>query len=123
MPPGGVVNLAQRHHVRAAVRGAGGGLAGAAASHRDIAFCAVRRGRHLGCGRRLAGPPPRPDHVGALLDPVADKALLVTMYVTLAAIQVLPDWLAILVVFRDVVIVGGVLALLRAWAAGRDRAD
>ena len=49
--------------------------------------------------------------VGAVLDPVADKALLVTMYVTLAAVDELPDWLAILVVFRDVVIVGGVLVL------------
>jgi cardiolipin synthase (CMP-forming) len=49
--------------------------------------------------------------VGALLDPVADKALLVTMYVTLAAVQVLPDWLATLVVFRDLVIVGGVVVL------------
>ena len=45
--------------------------------------------------------------VGALLDPLADKALLVSVYVTLAAVGVLPDWLAILVVFRDVVIVGG----------------
>jgi cardiolipin synthase len=52
-----------------------------------------------------------PTRVGALLDPVADKVLLVSMYVTLAAIHVLPDWLAILVVFRDVVIVGGVLGL------------
>ena len=52
-----------------------------------------------------------PTTIGALLDPVADKALLVSMYVTLAAIHVLPDWLAILVVFRDLVIVGGVLAL------------
>jgi cardiolipin synthase len=49
--------------------------------------------------------------VGAVLDPVADKALLVTMYVTLAAVGVLPDWLAILVVFRDLVIVGGVIIL------------
>jgi cardiolipin synthase len=49
--------------------------------------------------------------VGALLDPVADKALLVSMYVTLAAVNELPDWLAILVVFRDVVIVGGVIVL------------
>ena len=49
--------------------------------------------------------------VGALLDPVADKALLVTMYVTLAAVKVLPDWLAILVVFRDTVIVGGIVVL------------
>ncbi len=49
--------------------------------------------------------------LGALLDPVADKALLVTMYVTLAAVSALPSWLATLVVFRDVVIVGGVVVL------------
>jgi cardiolipin synthase len=50
-------------------------------------------------------------YVGALLDPIADKALLVTMYVTLAAVHVLPDWLAILVVFRDAVILGGIAVL------------
>lgn len=49
--------------------------------------------------------------VGALLDPVADKALLVTMYVTLASVNATPVWLAILVVFRDLVIVGGVIVL------------
>jgi len=49
--------------------------------------------------------------LGAILDPVADKALLVSIYVTLAAIGVLPDWIAILVVFRDLLIVGGVLVL------------
>jgi cardiolipin synthase len=53
--------------------------------------------------------------IGALLDPIADKALLVSVYVTLAAIGVLPDWLAILVVFRDLLIVGGVLFL---WVLG-----
>ena len=53
--------------------------------------------------------------LGAILDPVADKLLLVCVYVTLAAIGVLPDWLAILVVFRDLVIVGGVLVL---WVLG-----
>ncbi len=53
--------------------------------------------------------------LGALLDPVADKALLVSVYVTLAAIAVLPDWLAILVVFRDLVIVGGLTLL---WMLG-----
>ncbi len=56
--------------------------------------------------RRRGGSP-----LGALLDPMADKALLISMFITLAAIGVLPDWLAILVVFRDVVIVGGVLML------------
>ena len=49
--------------------------------------------------------------IGAILDPVADKALLVSMFVTLALIHALPDWLAILVVFRDAIIVGGVLLL------------
>jgi len=49
--------------------------------------------------------------LGAILDPMADKALLVSVYVTLAAIGVLPDWLAILVVFRDLLIVGGVVVL------------
>ncbi|MCS6890652.1 MAG: CDP-alcohol phosphatidyltransferase family protein [Rhodovarius sp.] len=53
--------------------------------------------------------------LGALLDPVADKALLVSVYVMLAVIGVLPDWLAILVVFRDLVIVGGLLIL---WLQG-----
>lgn len=49
--------------------------------------------------------------LGAVMDPVADKALLVTMYISLAAVDVLPDWLAILVVFRDVLIVGGILLM------------
>lgn len=49
--------------------------------------------------------------VGAVLDPVADKALLVSVYVTLGATGFLPSWLVILVVFRDVLIVGGVLTL------------
>ncbi len=49
--------------------------------------------------------------LGAILDPLADKALLVSVYITLAAIGVLPDWLAILVVFRDLLIIGGFLML------------
>jgi cardiolipin synthase len=49
--------------------------------------------------------------LGAVLDPLADKVLMVAMYVTLAAMGKLPDWLAILVVFRDVLIIGGILLL------------
>jgi cardiolipin synthase len=49
--------------------------------------------------------------IGALMDPVADKALLVTMYITLAAVGELPAWIAILVVFRDLLIVGGIVVL------------
>lgn len=47
--------------------------------------------------------------LGALLDPIADKALLVSMYVTLGVAGHLPNWLVILVVFRDALIVGGFL--------------
>ena len=45
--------------------------------------------------------------LGAYMDPLADKALLVSVYVALGYAGYLPDWLVILVVFRDVMIVGG----------------
>ena len=47
--------------------------------------------------------------LGAYLDPIADKALLVSVFVALASIQAAPIWLAILIAFRDLLIVGGVL--------------
>jgi len=47
--------------------------------------------------------------IGALLDPVADKTLLVSIYVTLGVAGQLPNWLVILVVSRDLMIVGGFL--------------
>jgi cardiolipin synthase len=43
------------------------------------------------------------------LDPLADKALLVSVYVTLGFLKVLPAWLVILVVSRDVLIVGALM--------------
>jgi len=45
--------------------------------------------------------------LGALLDPAADKALLSSVYVALGIAGLLPNWLVILVVFRDVMIIGG----------------
>jgi len=45
--------------------------------------------------------------LGALLDPLADKFLLVTSYLALTWIGLLPLWLLVLVVVRDVVIVSG----------------
>ncbi|MHC1751719.1 CDP-alcohol phosphatidyltransferase family protein [Humidesulfovibrio sp.] len=48
---------------------------------------------------------------GAMLDPLADKILLVTSYICLAVQDWIPGWLSILVVSRDIFIVGG-LALL-----------
>ncbi|MGQ3675065.1 CDP-alcohol phosphatidyltransferase family protein [Xanthobacter sp. TB0139] len=53
--------------------------------------------------------------LGAYLDPVADKALLVSIYVALAVAELIPRWVAIVVVSRDVMIVGAVvLALVMA---------
>lgn len=49
----------------------------------------------------------RRTRLGALLDPIADKSLLMSVYVTLGYAGQLPDWLVIVVVFRDVMIVGG----------------
>jgi cardiolipin synthase (CMP-forming) len=51
--------------------------------------------------------------LGAYLDPLADKALLVSIYVALGIARSLPISLVILVVSRDIMIVSGfVLALL-----------
>ena len=52
--------------------------------------------------------------LGAILDPLADKALLVTSYVCLAVRDWIPGWLAVIVVSRDLLIVGG-LSLLNFW--------
>ncbi len=47
--------------------------------------------------------------LGAYLDPLADKILLVCLYVTLGHEGQMPVWLVIMVVFRDVLIVGGAM--------------
>jgi cardiolipin synthase (CMP-forming) len=47
--------------------------------------------------------------LGAYLDPLADKALLVSIYVTLASAGIVPVWIAVLVVSRDIMIVGAVI--------------
>lgn len=49
--------------------------------------------------------------LGSFLDPLADKALLVGVYITLGQENLLPSWLVIMVVFRDLVIIGGVVLL------------
>ena len=46
---------------------------------------------------------------GKYLDPLADKALLVSIYITLGVQGYLESWLVIMVVFRDVMIVGAVI--------------
>lgn len=52
--------------------------------------------------------------IGAILDPAADKLLLVTLFLTLAFIGLVPPWLAVAAVGRDVLLVLGALAY-RYW--------
>lgn len=47
--------------------------------------------------------------LGAYLDPIADKVLIVSIFVTLGIMHALPVWLVLLVVSRDALIIGGVL--------------
>jgi len=56
-------------------------------------------------------------HLGAILDPIADKALLLTAVITLTAVDWGPDgwrlplWFAALVILRDCIILGGIAVL------------
>lgn len=45
--------------------------------------------------------------LGAILDPVADKTLLVSVYVMMTVIDAIPFWLMVAVAFRDLLIIGG----------------
>jgi len=54
--------------------------------------------------------------LGAYLDPLADKVLIVSIYVALGVSEAAPRWLVILVVSRDIMIVG---AIMLSWLIGR----
>ena len=54
--------------------------------------------------------------LGAYLDPLADKALIVSIYVSLGIAGSLPIFLVILVVSRDIMIIG---AFMLAWLVGK----
>ena len=47
--------------------------------------------------------------LGAYLDPLADKTLLVSMFVALGYLEAIPHWLVIIVLTRDVLILAGVM--------------
>ncbi len=57
--------------------------------------------------------------LGAYLDPLADKALLVSIYVALSVVGTLPAWLAIIVAARDVMIIG---AFMISWLMNKPMA-
>src|SRR2546427_6701349 len=53
---------------------------------------------------------------GSYLDPLADKALIVSIYIALGVSDALPRWLVILVVSRDIMIVA---AVMLSWVVGK----
>lgn len=54
--------------------------------------------------------------LGAMLDPLADKALLVSIYMALGIWGAIPRWIVILVVSRDIMIVAAVIV---SWLFGK----
>jgi len=54
--------------------------------------------------------------LGTYLDPIADKVLLVSVYLSLTFIDEIAGWLTVMVVSRDIFIIGGVML---AWVLDR----
>ena len=46
--------------------------------------------------------------LGTILDPIADKLMLVSVFISLAYLEAIPLWLVILIVSRDILIIFGV---------------
>ncbi len=49
--------------------------------------------------------------LGSYLDPLADKALIASSFVTLSIMTVIPSWLTVIVISRDLVILIGICIL------------
>lgn len=49
--------------------------------------------------------------LGAYLDPIADKALLASSFVTLSVLHIIPSWLTVIVISRDFIILLGIFVL------------
>ncbi len=49
--------------------------------------------------------------LGTFLDPLADKLLLSSSFVTLSVLRVIPPWLTVVVISRDVALVLGIILL------------
>lgn len=49
--------------------------------------------------------------IGAYLDPIADKLMLTTAFIVLAVLGIIPSWLTVIVIARDVIILLGILIL------------
>lgn len=53
--------------------------------------------------------------LGAFLDPVADKVLIISIYLWLGISNLVPDWLSVLIISRDFFILVGLLMTLIAF--------
>ena len=49
--------------------------------------------------------------LGAYLDPIADKLLISTAFIILAAVRFIPSWLTVIVIARDILILFGIALL------------
>jgi len=49
--------------------------------------------------------------LGAYLDPIADKALLASTFITLSVLHIIPGWLTVIVISRDFIILLGISIL------------
>ena len=49
--------------------------------------------------------------LGAYMDPIADKALLASSFVTLSVLHIIPGWLTVIVISRDFIILLGIAVL------------
>ena len=75
-----------------------------------VAVCAISDGLDGWLAKRFNWT----SHLGKILDPLADKMLLVALYLTATWTHLIPWWLTAVVVARDVMIGGGAL-IYRIW--------
>jgi len=65
--------------------------------------------------RWIDGPHRTPDgpatELGAYLDPIADKLLAFAAFISLAIIEMIPSWLVVIVITRDIIILVGFLVM------------
>ena len=57
--------------------------------------------------------------LGRVLDPMADKLMLVSAFIVLALLESIPPWVAVVVISRDVIISLGFLALALQYGGAR----
>jgi len=75
-----------------------------------VAVCAISDGLDGWLAKRFNWT----SHLGKILDPLADKMLLVALYLTSTWVSLIPWWLTAVVVARDVMIGGGAV-IYRFW--------